>query len=70
MKLAGCPCRKLADRQAAVREAVKEAQGEKTLVLILGKGCENRQKIGGKTKLCPRDMEYLREALALRENRR
>ena len=70
VKLAGCPCRKLADRQAAVREAVKEAQGEKTLVLILGKGCENRQKIGGKTKLCPRDMEYLREALALRENRR
>ncbi len=70
VKLAGCPCRKLADRQAAVREAVKEAQGEKTLVLILGKGCENRQKLGGKTKLCPRDMEYLREAFALRENRR
>ena len=53
VKLAGCPCRKLADRQAAVREAVKEAQGEKTLVLILGKDVKTVRKSEGKRNSVP-----------------
>lgn len=70
VKLAGCPCQKLSDRKNAIMKAVAEVQDEKTLVLILGKGCENHQKIRGTVKKCPRDIEYLREALRCRENKK
>ena len=70
VKLAGCPCQKLPDRRKAIQRAVAQVGKEKTLILILGKGCERRQKIGNTVQPCPGDMEYLKEALRLRENKK
>lgn len=62
-ELAGCPCVCIEDREQAICQAVEECGDEKTLILVLGKGSEKYQKIGGKAYIYPTDAELLSQAI-------
>ena len=63
VELAGCPCECIEDREQAICRSVEECGEEKTLILVLGKGSEKYQKIGGKAYLYPTDAELLGQAI-------
>lgn len=65
VELTGCPCKSIADRGEAIQYAVELAKKnqEKTLILVLGRGCEKFQKIGRASYAYPTDAQMLREAL-------
>ena len=60
-----CPYEIIDDRGEAIKKAIYEAgalaeeKGEKTLLLITGKGHETRQKIGTEYVPCISDAEYI-----------
>lgn len=58
----GCPYEYMEDRGAAIMQAI-EAVDEKTIILVLGKGNERRQKYGKEIYKCPSDGEYVQEGL-------
>lgn len=64
-EMAGCVCRYEEDRREAVKRAVELARksGEPSLILLLGRGCEKYQRIGGRLIACPTDSDLMREAL-------
>lgn len=67
VEMTGCACSIIADREEAVRKAVELAgQNGKTLILLLGRGCERYQQIGGAAVACRTDAELMQEALGLR----
>lgn len=61
----GCPYEIIDDRGEAIAAAMKEAEriasetGEKTLLLITGKGHETRQKVGTEYLPCISDADYI-----------
>lgn len=61
----GCPSSSITDRKAAIRYAVDLAKnsGERTLILVLGRGCEKFQKIGTVLYEYPTDAQILQELL-------
>lgn len=65
VEMTGCPCKSIADRKEAIRYAVRLARknGEKTLILALGRGCEKFQKIGKGSYAYPTDSQMIGEAL-------
>lgn len=67
VELAGCPCEYIEDREQAICRAVEECGVEKTLILVLGKGSEKFQKIGGKAYAYPTDAELLEQAIRQRD---
>ena len=64
----GCSCECIEDRGQAIRRAVEECR-EKTVVLVLGKGNEGRQKYGTMVYEYPTDARLVCQALQQRENR-
>ena len=65
VELTGCACRCVADRRSAVNQAVRMASGvsERTIILVLGRGTEKYQKIGGCSREYPTDSTLMTEAL-------
>lgn len=66
VEMTGCPCQCIPDRSEAVSRAVDEAakSGERTLILLLGRGSEKYQQIGGKALACPTDSCLMGRAMA------
>ena len=54
------PASAIEDRALAIHRAIQDA-GEKTVVLVLGKGSEGRQRFGNLTYDCPTDSEMVRK---------
>lgn len=69
VEMVGCACKCIEDREQAIQTAVAECGNEKTLILVLGKGSEKYQKIGGKSYLYPTDSELLGQAIRKRDRR-
>ena len=63
VEMVGCPCECIEDREQAISTAVAECGKEKTLILVLGKGSEKYQKIGGRAYRYPTDAELLGKAI-------
>ncbi|MDO5346053.1 MAG: UDP-N-acetylmuramyl-tripeptide synthetase [Lachnospiraceae bacterium] len=65
VEMTGCPCRLIEERQEAVGQAVRMAAGnlEKTLILVLGRGSEKYQNIGGKALRYPTDAFLVEQAM-------
>lgn len=53
-----CPYEMIEDRGEAIQKAISKAEG-KTLLLVLGKGGETRQKYGREYLTCPSDVDYV-----------
>lgn len=68
VEMVGCSCECIEDRGQAIRRAVEECR-EKTVVLVLGKGNEGRQKYGTMVYEYPTDARLVCQALQQRENR-
>lgn len=66
VEMTGCPCEAIAEREDALRRAVDTAKtyGEKTLILLLGRGSEKYQKVGTRSLEYPMDAELMRRVLA------
>lgn len=66
VELAGCTCDCIADRETAIRSAISMAKRstEKTVILLLGRGSERYQKIGGHSVEYPTDSVLMRKLLA------
>ena len=62
VEMVGCPCECIEDRALAIHRAIQDA-GEKTVVLVLGKGSEGRQRFGNLTYDCPTDSEMVRKSM-------
>ena len=65
VELTGCPSRIIEDREKAVEAAVgmaKESE-EKTLILLLGRGCEKYQQINGMSIKSAQDAYLMKKAL-------
>lgn len=62
VEMVGCPCTTIEDRTLAIRKAVECAAG-KTVVLVLGKGNEGRQRFGQTICECPKDAEVVRKSI-------
>ena len=62
VEMVGCPCECIEDRALAIHRAIQDA-GEKTVVLVLGKGSEGRQRFGKLTYDCPTDSEMVRKSM-------
>jgi UDP-N-acetylmuramyl-tripeptide synthetase len=58
IEMVGCACCCVEDREEAIRKAILEAE-ERTVILVLGKGSEGRQRFGNQTCLCPTDSEMV-----------
>ena len=60
----GCTC--IEDRNEAVRKAISMAANsrQRTLVLLLGRGSEKFQQIGGKSLACETDAQMIKEAIS------
>ncbi|MDO5426187.1 MAG: UDP-N-acetylmuramyl-tripeptide synthetase [Eubacteriales bacterium] len=69
VEMVGCPCECIEDRGQAIRKAVSECK-EKTVILVLGKGNEARQKYGNTVYAYPADARLLCQALRDYEGRR
>lgn len=65
VEMTGCACTCIEDRERAVQEAVRMAaqSRQKTLVLLLGRGSEQFQQIGGKSLACRTDAQMMSAAL-------
>ena len=64
--MTGCSCHLVADRKKAVEQAValaKEDRKNRTLILLLGRGSERFQQIGGRSLASPTDAALMAEAL-------
>ena len=64
--MTGCSCHLVTDRKKAVEQAValaKEDRKNRTLILLLGRGSERFQQIGGRSLASPTDAELMAEAL-------
>ncbi len=66
VEMTGCACTCIPKREEAVWEAVREGirSEDKTLLLLLGRGSEKYQNIGGRAVRCQTDAELLRMAFA------
>lgn len=66
VEMTGCPCQCIPERSEAVSRAVEEAakSGERTLILLLGRGSEKYQQIGGKALAYPTDACLMGQAMA------
>lgn len=66
VELVGCPCCCVPERREAVNHAVEMAAKKKgnTLILLLGRGSEQFQKLGNQVCSYPRDAALAKEALA------
>ncbi len=66
VEMTGCTCRSVTDRRAAVDTAISLAAAgeERTLILLLGRGSEKYQQIGGRAIAAPMDAQLMREAIA------
>ncbi len=62
LEVVGCPYEYLEDRGYAIRKAIQNIE-KKTVILVLGKGNESRQKYGKITYRYPSDGELVRFAL-------
>lgn len=62
VELVGCPCQCIEDRALAIHQAIQDAK-ERTVVLVLGKGSEGRQRFGTLTYDCPTDSEMVRQSI-------
>lgn len=62
VEMVGCPCTCIEDRALAIQQAIANAQ-ERTVVLVLGKGDEGRQRFGSLVYECPTDGELVRQGL-------
>lgn len=58
LEVVGCPHEYIEDRGQAIQRAIR-AMEEKTVLLVLGKGNENRQKYGKISYKCPTDGEFV-----------
>lgn len=58
----GCPYECISDREAAIKKAMTEAE-ENTVVLVLGKGGENSQRVGQILCAYKSDSEVVRECI-------
>lgn len=69
LKIAGCPYLEIEDRPQAIRRAVFDAgehfrkTGERTLVLVLGRGDEDTMRVDGGYIPCPTDGETVRRTM-------
>ena len=65
VEMTGCTCTCIADRWSAVCRAISlaEANRQKTLVLLLGRGSEKFQQIGGKSLACETDAQMMERAI-------
>lgn len=65
VELAGCPVQCVPERKDAVERAVDmaAASAEPTLILLLGRGSERYQQIGGRACLYPTDSRLMGQAL-------
>ena len=64
--MTGCSCHLVTDRKKAVEQAVALAEEDpknRTLILLLGRGSEKFQQIGGHSVAAPTDAELMAEAL-------
>ena len=59
VEMVGCPCECIEDRALAIQDAGEK----KTVVLVLGKGSEGRQRFGNLTYDCPTDSEMVRKSM-------
>ena len=64
VEMVGCRCHCIEDRALAITKAVQEAK-EKTVILVLGKGNEGRQRFEEGIISCATDGELVRESLRL-----
>lgn len=62
IEVVGCPYEIIEDRGEAIRKAIAEA-GRNTVILVLGKGCETKQKYGRITYCYPKDAEYVKQGM-------
>lgn len=62
VEMVGCPCQCIEDRALAIHQAIENAE-ERTVVLILGKGSEGRQRFGNITYECPTDSEMVKRSI-------
>ena len=63
VEMVGCPCECIEDRALAIHRAIQDAGEKKTVVLVLGKGSEGRQRFGNLTYDCPTDSEMVRKSM-------
>ena len=66
VEMTGCSCTCIEDRNEAVRKAISMAADsrQRTLVLLLGRGSEKFQQIGGKSLACETDAQMIKEAIS------
>lgn len=66
VEMTGCGCTCIEDRKEAVWQAVSMAAAsrQKTLILLLGRGSEKFQQIGGKSLACETDAQMMAKAIA------
>ena len=66
VEMTGCSCTCIEDRNEAVRKAISMAANsrQRTLVLLLGRGSEKFQQIGGKSLACETDAQMIKEAIS------
>lgn len=62
VEMVGCPCICIEDRALAIQQAIVDAQ-ERTVVLVLGKGNEGRQRFGNIVYDCPTDAEMVMQSM-------
>ena len=66
VEMTGCSCHLVTDRKKAVEQAVAlaaEDHRNRTLILLLGRGSEKFQQIGGRSIAAPTDAELMAEVL-------
>ena len=62
VEMVGCPCTCIEDRALAISQAIMNAE-EKTVILVLGKGSEGRQRFGNLTYECPTDSVMVKKSM-------
>lgn len=62
VEMVGCPCVCIEDRALAIQKAIMEAE-ERSVVLVLGKGSEGRQRFGHMCYECPTDSEMVKKSI-------
>ena len=65
VEMTGCPCDCIEERGEALQEAIRiaEENKEKTMILLLGRGSEKYQKIGGASLAYPTDSVLMQNAV-------
>lgn len=62
VEMVGCQCICIEDRALAIQQAITDAP-ERTVVLVLGKGNEGRQRFGNMVYDCPTDTELVKQSM-------